>query len=51
MLDRSEKNVEIFRDSVERYSRFFETIEYAVFCRGYETQNYDAFCREFQLYE
>ena len=31
----------------EKYDGYFDTIEYAVFCKKNETENYDAFCREF----
>lgn len=31
----------------ERYSEYFETIEYAIYCRDYETANYDEFCKAF----
>lgn len=36
-----------FRNVQETYAGYFETIEYAVFCRKNETENYDVFCREF----
>ena len=36
-----------FRNVQEKYSGYFDTIEYAVFCKKNETENYDAFCREF----
>lgn len=38
---------EVFKDLTGEYQKYFDTIEYAVFCRGYETENYDAFCRAF----
>ena len=38
-----------FKSVQEKYFRYFETIEYAVFCNGHETENYDAFCREFRI--
>jgi uncharacterized protein (TIGR02452 family) len=34
-----------FKAVQEKYATCFETIEYAVFCRGNETENYDAFRR------
>lgn len=36
-----------FRNVQEKYDGYFDTIEYAVFCKKNETENYDAFCREF----
>ena len=36
-----------FRNVQEKYGGYFDTIEYAVFCKKNETENYDAFCREF----
>lgn len=36
-----------FRNVQEKYAGYFDTIEYAVFCKKNETENYDAFCREF----
>lgn len=36
-----------FKTVQEQYGCYFDTVEYAVFCRGTETQNYDAFCGEF----
>ncbi len=38
---------EVFKELTIKYWDYFDTIEYAVFCRGYETENYDAFCRVF----
>ena len=35
-----------FKTVQEKYGGYFETIEYAVFCRDHETENYDAFRRE-----
>ena len=34
-----------YRDALAEYGRYFEEIEFAVYCRGYETGNYDAFRR------
>lgn len=36
-----------FRNVQEKYAGYFDSIEYAVFCKKNETENYDAFCREF----
>lgn len=36
-----------FCDVQKKYERFFDTIEYAVYCGKYETQNYDVFCKMF----
>ncbi|MDO5156442.1 MAG: TIGR02452 family protein [Eubacteriales bacterium] len=38
---------EVFYKVTNLYQNYFDTIEYAVFCRGYETENYDAFYKEF----
>lgn len=38
-----------FQTVQKKYEQYFETIEYAVFCKGHETQNYDAFCKEFGI--
>lgn len=32
-----------YRDALAEYGKYFDEIEFAVFCRGYETGNYDAF--------
>ena len=39
-----------FETVQEKYAGYFETIEYAVYCRGYETENYDAFKNEMQRF-
>lgn len=39
---------EVFGKLTGEYQKYFDTIEYAVFCRGYETENYDAFYRVFE---
>ena len=39
---------EVFRAYTEKYRRYFETIEYAVFHVGGESENYRAFCEAFQ---
>ena len=36
-----------FKNIQDKYGRYFDTIEYAIFCMPHETQNYDAFCAEF----
>lgn len=33
-----------FKAIQDKYAGYFDTVEYAVFCRGYEIENYDAFC-------
>lgn len=38
-----------FRSVQSMYAKYFETIEYAVFCGGEETDNYVAFCKEFGI--
>lgn len=40
-----------FKTIQDKYASYFDTIEYAVFCRGYETQNYDVFCDVFGVSE
>lgn len=35
-----------FKIVQDKYLGYFETIEYAVFCRGNETENFDEFCRK-----
>lgn len=37
-----------FKTVQEKYAGYFETIEYAVFCKGYETENYKVFRGEMQ---
>lgn len=32
-----------YRDALAEYRKYFDVIEFAVFCREHETQNYDAF--------
>lgn len=32
-----------FKNALEKYRRYFELIEFAVYCRNYETENYKAF--------
>ena len=32
-----------FKNALEKYHRYFELIEFAVYCRDYETENYKAF--------
>ena len=34
-----------YRDVLAEYGKYFDEIEFAVYCRGYETGNYDAFRR------
>ena len=34
-----------YRDALAEYGKYFDEIEFAVYCRGYETGNYDAFRR------
>ena len=36
----------VFHKVMEKYIRYFETIEYAVYHRAYEDANYSAFCKE-----
>ena len=36
-----------YRDALAEYGKYFDEIEFAVYCRGYETGNYDAFRRIF----
>ena len=37
-----------YRDSLSEYRRYFDEIEFAVYCREYETRNYDVFKRVFK---
>lgn len=37
-----------FHDAVKEYRGYFDTIEFAVFCRDQETENYDAFSEAMQ---
>lgn len=37
-----------FFDVQKKYGRYFELIEYAIYCRDYETENYDAFRKIFK---
>ncbi len=39
---------EVFHELTEEYRNYFDTIEYAVFCRGYETENFDVFSKTFE---
>lgn len=39
-----------FKTVQKKYTGYFETIEYAVFCRGHETENYEAFRDEMQWF-
>ena len=39
---------QVFKEVSKEYKYYFDTIEYAVFCRGYETENYDAFKEAFE---
>lgn len=34
---------QVFKELTQEYKYYFDTIEYAVYCRGYETENYDTF--------
>ena len=34
-----------YQDALAEYGKYFDEIEFAVYCRGYETGNYDAFRR------
>lgn len=37
-----------FFDIQQKCEKYFELIEYAIYCRDYETENYDAFKRIFE---
>lgn len=37
-----------FKTVQNRYEKYFDVIEYAVYCRDYETANYDVFCGIFK---
>ena len=40
---------EAYRDALQDYKRYFQCIEFAVYCRVDETENYDAFKRTLQM--
>ena len=34
-----------YRDALVNYAKYFDEVEFAVYCRGYESENYDTFRR------
>ena len=35
-----------YRDALKEYGKYFDLIEFAIYCRDWETENYDAFRRQ-----
>lgn len=39
---------EAFKEALEEYGKYFETVEFAIYCSSYETQNYRVFKEVFE---